>query len=170
METWDLFDIARRPLERTHLRGQKLNQDEYHMDVEIWTVDSHNNILITLRDPQKEKYPDKWESTGGSALAGETSRQAAVRELCEETGITAGEDELVYWGTHLEQAAFVDIYLLRRDIPVARLTMQEGETVDARWISLEELERMIADRSLALPIGEHFGTVRERFIKNLEVL
>lgn len=170
METWDLFDIERQPLHKTHRRGEKLNYGEYHIDVEIWTIDSGNNVLVTLRDPQKENYPDKWESTGGSALAGETSRQAAVRELCEETGITAGEDELVYLGTHLEQAAFVDIYLLRRDTPVSQLTMQEGETVDARWISLEELERMIADRSLALPIGEHFETVRERFIKNLEVL
>lgn len=167
MENWDLFDIQRRPLHRTCRRGEILNPGEYHMDVEIWTVDRNQNVLLTLRDPRKEAYPDKWESTGGSALAGETSRQAAVRELHEETGILAAEEELTYLGTHLEHTAFMDIYLLRRDIPISQLTMQDGETVDAKWVTLAELETMIADHSLALPIGEHFETVKECFHRQL---
>ena len=34
-------------------------------------------------------------NTGGSVLAGETSRQGAVRELKEETGIGVSEEELI---------------------------------------------------------------------------
>ena len=89
MELWDLFDAGRRPLVRTHPRGTPCAAGEYHIVVSVWTLDSRDNFLLTLRDPAKESYPNTWENTGGSALAGETSRAAAVRELAEETGILA---------------------------------------------------------------------------------
>lgn len=54
------------------------------MVVEVWTVNSEKNILVTLRYASKEIYPNKWENSGGSALAGETSKQAAVRELLKK--------------------------------------------------------------------------------------
>jgi len=147
-----------------------MNTGEYHIVVEVWTVDSDKNVLVTLRDPTKEEYPNKWENTGGSALAGETSRQAAVRELREETGIIAAEDELSFLGTCQEHSAFVDIYLLRRNIPISQLTMQEGETVDAKWVSIEQLDAMIRDESLALPTGKRLAEVRKIFQKHLDFL
>lgn len=169
METWDVFDSERQPLRKTHQRGEAMNPGEYHTVVEIWTVDSNKHVLVTRRDPRKEEYPDKWENTGGSALSGETSRQAAVRELFEETGIIAREDELAYLGTDQEVSAFVDVYLLRRDMPLSELTMQEGETVDAKWISLEQLEAMIKDHSFALPLGRRLQKVRKDFLKHLDI-
>ena len=73
MELWDLYDSNRQPLFRTQLRNQLINPGEYHIDIEVWTVNSNKNLLVTLRDPNKENYPGKWENTGGSVLAGETS-------------------------------------------------------------------------------------------------
>lgn len=163
MEMWDLFDKMRRPLSRTHLRGTPLNPNEYHLVVEIWTVNSNKEILITLRDPHKEKYPNQWEITGSSAIAGETSRQAAVRELQEETGITAKEDELIFLGTTQGRSHFVDAYLLHRDIAIPELTLQEGETVDAKWISLDQLNAMIENHSLVIPTGKQLETFKNYF-------
>ncbi len=170
MELWDLYDKNRQPLFRTHQRGKKMNPGEHHIVVEVWTVNSKKEILVTLRDHCKEDYPDKWENTGGSALAGETSKQAAIRELMEETGIIALENNLILLGTYQEESAFVDIYLLRRDILINQLKVQDGETVDARWISLEELDNMIADQSLDLPTGKRFKYVEQCFLKNLRIL
>lgn len=164
MEHWDLFDGARNPLGKTRLRGTPGTPGEYHIVVSIWTVNSHGNILLTLRDSAKESYPNCWENTGGSALAGETSRQAAVRELEEETGIVASEDELVLIGIEPTRDSFVDHYLLRRDVPLGEIRLQEGETADAKWVTLAELDAMIVDLSLAKPIGEQFNEIRERFL------
>ena len=164
MELWDLYDAERTPLFRTRVRGTPCVQGEYHLVVSIWTVDSRGNILLTLRDPAKESFPNTWENTGGSALAGETSRQAAVRELEEETGIIAAEDELFLLGTERTKDSFVDHYLLRRDIPIHEIRLQHGETADVKWVFLSELDRMIADFSLAKPIGEQFNRIRERFL------
>ncbi|NLI53433.1 MAG: NUDIX domain-containing protein [Clostridiales bacterium] len=168
MELWDLFDTDRRPLGKTHARGTPVNPGEYHIVVSIWTVDSKGNILLTLRAPSKESYPDRWENTGGSALAGETSRQAAIRELMEETGIAAIEDELILLGAQTARDSFVDHYLLRRDVDLRDVRLQPGETADAKWVELEELDAMIADLSLAKPIGEQFNEIRATFLLFLE--
>lgn len=164
MELWDLFDDVRTPLGKTRMRGMPGSPGEYHIVVSIWTVDSRGNILLTLRDSVKESYPDRWENTGGSALAGETSKSAAVRELEEETGISAAEDELILVGTEATRDSFVDHYLLRRDISLADIRLQPGETADAKWVSLSELNEMISDLTLAKPIGEQFNEIRERFL------
>ena len=164
MEYWDLYDRNRLPLGRTHLRGTPCANGEFHLVVSIWTVDSSGNILLTLRDPIKESYPNHWENTGGSALAGETSLQAAVRELEEETGIVATEAELRFLATEITRDTFVDHYFLRRDLPLSEILLQKGETADARWVTLEQLDAMVADLSLAKPIGDQFIGIRERFL------
>jgi len=168
MESWDLFDENRKALNRAIKRGEEKKQGEYHIVVSIWTVNSKGEILVTLRDPHKEVYPNTWENTGGSVLVGETSRQGAVRELYEETGISALEDELILLGTFKEESAFVDIYLLKRDIGLEELTMQEGETVDAKWITIDTLWEWVEDHTLALPIGERLNDVWNEFKKHLD--
>ena len=164
MEHWDLFDISRNPLGKTRLRGTPALAGEYHVVVSIWTVDSAGNILLTLRDSAKESYPDRWENTGGSALASETSRQAAVRELFEETGIVASEEELLLLGEQIARDSFVDHYFLQRDVPITEIRLQQGETADAKWVTLATLDEMIADLTLAKPIGEQFNEIRERLL------
>jgi 8-oxo-dGTP diphosphatase len=170
MELWDLYDSNRQPLHRTHQRGKIENPGEYHIVVEVWTVNSKKNVLITLRDPSKETYPDKWENTGGSAITRETSRQAAVRELFEETGIKEYEDDLTLLGTVQEESDFVDVYLLFHDAAISQLTMQQGETVAAKWVTIEQLDEMISNESLALPVGKRLNLVRDNFELCLESL
>jgi len=167
MEYWDLYDAERQALGRTIQRGKQKRAGEYHQVVSIWVINSKGEILLTLRDPNKVICPDKWENTGGSVLAGETSRQGAVRELREETGIVASEYELILLGTLQEESAFVDTYLLKRDLPIEHIVLQEGETVDAKWVTPQMLENMIADLSLAEPIGLRLYPIRDTFLSHL---
>jgi len=163
MEKWDLFDEKRKPLNRTHTRGNEMVIGENHIVVDIWTVNSDKEILLTLRHPDKEIYPNFWENTGGSVLTGETSRSGAVRELFEETGINVNEDELVLLGTRKETTAFVDTYIVRKDISIPGLTMQEGETVDVKWVSIEKLDEMINNGDIASPVAERLEPLRKKF-------
>lgn len=148
----------------------KKKSSEYHTVVEVWTVNSEKNILVTLRNTSKEIYPNKWENSGGSALAGETSKQAAVRELFEETGIVTTEEELHFLATFKEISTFHDIYILHKDVLIEHLTMQPGETTRAKWITLNQLEKMAADKNLAASIGRRFAIIRKDFIKILNNL
>lgn len=163
MELWDLLDEKRQPLNKMHNREDNMIIGQYHVVVGIWTVNSNNEILLTLRHPDKKEYPNFWENTAGSVLAGETIREGAVRELFEETGIVANEDELFLLGTKKEETAFVDTYILRRDVKISELTMQEGETIDAQWVTLDKLDRMIKLGAIALPVVKRLAFLRKSF-------
>jgi len=163
MELWDLYDENRKLINKLHNRENPMVHSENHIVVDIWTVNSNYEVLLTLRHPDKKDYPDCWENTGGSILAGENSKQGAVRELFEETGIIACENELHLLGTQKEPTAFVDSYIVRKDIKISELTMQDGETVGAKWVSLRTLDEMISDGSIAYPVSRRLKPVRKEF-------
>lgn len=57
----------------------------YHLVVHVCVFNQKGEMLIQQRQPFKQGWPNLWDVTmGGSALAGETSQQAAMRELKEE--------------------------------------------------------------------------------------
>ena len=162
-ELWDLYDGHRNPLHITHVRGSRLKRGTYHIAVGIWTVNERNEILLTLRSPEKKDWPNLWENTAGSVLAGETSREGAVRELREETGIQVTEEELYLLGTETGRNTIGDCYMVRKNIPLEQVVCQQGETCDARWVTVEELDRMIAQGLVAPPVSGRLGRIRKRF-------
>jgi isopentenyldiphosphate isomerase len=161
MEYWDLYTEDRQRTGRTHRRGNPLEEGTLHLVVSVWVVDRSGRFLLTLRSPDKELYPGFWENTAGSALAGETSRQAAVRELYEETGIGVDEGALRFLGTQKSRDAFVDLYLAVVDDPLPEIRLQPGETVDAKWVDAACLDRMMANGSVAKPVARRFAQSRE---------
>ena len=162
-EFWDLFDDNRVFLNKQCRRGDEIAAGENHIIIEVWTVNSAGELLLTLRHPDKREYANKWEDTGGCAMAGETSRQAAVRELFEERGLAAREEELIFLGTVKEAISFTDIYMLHRDVSLDELRLCEGETTAAKWVTPEVLGSIIADESLALYAGRRLNHVRKEF-------
>lgn len=56
--------------------------------------DAAKNVLYVRRGSTAPTRPGAWEWPGGHVEPGETAPEAAVRELREETGIKAREDEL----------------------------------------------------------------------------
>lgn len=54
MEYWDLYDSERKPLGRTHLRGDKFEDGEYYVCCEVWVVNSEGKFLTTKRHPEKK--------------------------------------------------------------------------------------------------------------------
>ena len=105
MELWDLYDSQRNPLNKTHERGQPFAEGEFYVCAEIWVKNSEGKFLITKRHPDK-KAGNLWEFSGGGTLAGETTKQSAVRELEEETGIKIDESELELFATYQKKNYF----------------------------------------------------------------
>ena len=90
MELWDIYDIDRQKTGKLCRRvdGKALADQDYHLVVHICLFNPHGQLLIQRRQLDKAGYPGLWDVTAaGSALAGETSAQAAARELFEEMGI-----------------------------------------------------------------------------------
>ena len=155
MEFNDIYDKNRNLTGRIHQRGTPWHRGEYGIVVCVWVYDGNGKVLMTRRAPEKT-YAGTWENSGGGAQAGETSRQAIARELFEETGIRAGEDEFEFIGTDRNQYAFYDFYCLKRQTPLEEIVLLPGETDDVKWVTLEEVHDMIDRKEICQVIANQF--------------
>jgi len=167
IEIWDLYNVNGQMLNRTCTNIDPLCSGEYHLYADIWTINYKNELLLTLRSPQKDTHPNKWENTGGSVLSGESSQQGALRELYEETGITATESELIKLGEMIGESTIYHIYILRKDVSESDVILNPDETVDAKWVTIEMLYDMIDEELLVPAIKKKLGVVLEK-IKQLQ--
>ncbi|TVR48423.1 MAG: NUDIX domain-containing protein [Puniceicoccaceae bacterium] len=144
-ELWDIYDASGKKQGRTIQRGHTLQPGEYHLVVQVWPRDSAGRFLIQKR-PQHLKYlPGRWAATGGSVLAGETSRQGAVRELAEELGWTVQPEDLTCILEERSGNALSSAWLLECDLPVAEVVLQTEEVEEVRWASSAEIRGMVED-------------------------
>lgn len=156
MELWDTYDIDRLPTGGVAIRGRELRSGEYHMVVHIGIFNSEGKLLIQRRCMQKATFPGKWDITvGGSALKGETSRQAMRRELLEELGIDIDFSDIRPKLTVNFEQGFDDYYLICRDIDLSGLRLQEEEVMDARWADMDEILELM-DRGEFIPFMKSF--------------
>ncbi len=141
-EYWDVYNEQRLPMGKLHKRGNPLKDGEYHLVVDIVVINTDGRLLIDRRSPKKRNCPNYWEFTSGSVLAGEESRQGAVRELSEELGIKVDADRLIMLGKSQLDHRLVDTYMLIAPVDLSELILQEGEVAEAKLVSLQQLDEI----------------------------
>lgn len=148
MELWDIYDKNRNKTGKTIKRGERLKQGEYHLIVHIWIKNSNNEFLIQQRS-EKVKNPLVWSTTGGSAVAGEDSFTAALREVKEELGIDLKDKKgyLFEEGIYEEdnQQYLSDTYLYFIDIDIKDLKLQTEEVKQAKYEKMSKIKEMMAN-------------------------
>lgn len=149
-EWQDLFDQNGHYAGR-HFRGDPIPEGTYHHLVTVFTLNSRHEILLTQRAMNKS-YPGMWETTAGAVLEGEKPLHAAMRELFEETGLSAKEEELIYLGAMqtTKKTAWMHGYFLHSEASMDQIRLQEGETMDAKWVPLDWA--LCFDQTLAVPV------------------
>ncbi|MBQ4050893.1 MAG: NUDIX domain-containing protein [Oscillospiraceae bacterium] len=171
-EIWDIVDSEGRPTGRTMKKGAPMQENDYHPAVSVWIVNEKGEFLISRRVSSKTAAPGMWETTGGSALAGEDVLTAALREVREELGVVLipekGHILTEYTWPHSDGsgAAFFSVWLFRQEVPLADIVLQKEETCDVRWASRQELRRLIAEGSF-IPytyLEELFRQTEENYV------
>ena len=159
-EKWDILDEKGKPSGRTTLRGKvNLKPGEYHLVVHIWVVSSDGRILIQRRSDNIKLMPGEWAATGGAAISGEDSFTAARRELFEELGIKSNRDTLRKILRIKRRNSLLDIWTIVCDLPVEKLKLQESEVAEVKWVSLEELKKMILEEKFHNYGREYFERI-----------
>ena len=141
VELWDVYDRERNLTGRFQRRGEVLQQGDYHLVIHVWLQNSEGKFLITKRSPNKD-FPNMWECTGGSALAGEDSLSAAMREVQEETGIILKPENGKVMLSGIGTDYLYDIWVFQHDFNLKDVLLQEGETCDAKTADAEEILKM----------------------------
>ena len=148
-ERWDVYDLDRRPVGLTRPRGFAHPPEQCQLVVHVCLFNKQGEMLIQRRSMAKKSYPGRWDvSVGGGVLAGETAREAAVREAREELGI-----EIDLTGpaavTLAFEGGFDDYFLADWDGQPEALTLQTEEVMDARWATRAEMLEMLQAEMLA---------------------
>lgn len=170
MEVWDVYDINRNKIQgRTSVRGSDdMTDDEFHLVIFAVVCDSEGNLLCSMRDRNK-MFGGTWEFCGGSALSGESSRQAAERELLEETGLDVEgcEGEIVATATKYWKGSnwFYDVWLFRCDFDVGNLVAQRGEVERIEKHNIEEVRRFLKEKNFTGITNEFIDKIEESIKK-----
>lgn len=142
-EYWDVYTKDRIRTGRLHRRGDKMKKGNYHLVVHVCIFNSKNQLLIQQRQPFKKGWPNMWDlSVGGSAVAGDSSSQAAEREVMEELGLKLDLSEYRPVFTMNFSDGFDDYYIVKKDVKLSELRLQEEEVQRVRWVDKEEALRM----------------------------
>lgn len=149
MEYWDIYDSEKRVTGRKMLRNDwHMKLGDYHLTVLALIRDAAGRILITQRKADKEWAPLKWEIPGGGVRAGETSEQAVLREVAEETGLRFMPEQGRCIHTYRSDSPaeqnnyFVDIYEFRGDFTKEDVKIQEDEVESFRLATPQEVRAL----------------------------
>lgn len=165
-ELWDIIDKNGNATGRQHERGKPMNKDEYHLEVCVLIENGKGEYLISQRAPNKT-FPNMWEFTGGSAVAGDDSMTTALKEVKEELGIALEPQYGRMIKHHLpcgnaECHGLVDIWLFKQNIDISTVIFAADETCNAMWASHDEINRMIGEGTFAT--GGIFAYVDDLFV------
>ena len=127
--------VGRAPRDVVHREGRR------HRSVHLLLLDGAGRVFVQRRSLAKDTNPGLWDSSAaGHVDSGESSPDAAVRELHEELGVRVGVEALERTGSLGPRPAtgneFVEIYRVVSDQP---LTLQVEEIDEGRWLTVDEL-------------------------------
>lgn len=146
MELWDIFDGNGNKTGETVNRGKTMRQDEYHLVVHIWIKNSNGEFIFTKRTSNKT-FSNMWQTTGGSAIGGDDSLQAALREVKEEIGIdlsiTNGKCLFRLKRQHHDFPDFVDVWLFKEEVDITKVVYQPEEVCGAKWATPNQIHSLI---------------------------
>lgn len=154
-EMLDIYDKDHRKKDYQKKRKSKLTDNEYHLLVRTWIVNSKGEILLAQRGKNK-RGPLLWECTAGSAISGETNIDTINREVMEELGIDLSNDiglqiVNIRRDTHHD---FYEVWLYKKDISLNEIHIDGVEVIDVKWVSLSKLEQMISNNELMPTLTE----------------
>lgn len=163
-EYFDIVDENGEPTGEVTEREYAHTHGVRHRTSHLWLVGNRKGklcVLLQKRSKNKDSFPDCYDiSSAGHIPAGDGYRQSAVRELREELGISAREDELIYCGdrkiaidSEFHGKAFCDrqcsrVFMLWCDLEESDFVLQEEEVESVRWIPLEECIEGVRSGSL----------------------
>lgn len=129
----------------------------WHRTVHVWILDHAGKALLQQRSLRKENHPGLWDiSSAGHIDAGESSLQAALREVSEELGLAleAGclvkigenaDEQILLEGAYIDRE-FHDIYVAHiAPVQLEQIRFRDGEVQAIRWLTGPAMERELRE-------------------------
>lgn len=157
MEIFDIVDENGQPTGDTVSRDMAHREGILHRTAHVWVIrrkPDGADVLLQKRSLEKDSFPGMYDtSSAGHIPAGDEPLPSALRELQEELGICAGEEQLTYAGRFRIQYEkefhgkifrdneVSDVFVYQEPVAIERLSLQESEVEEVRWFDLDEVWR-----------------------------
>lgn len=167
MDFTEYLDIVNEKGEPT---GEKIERETAHREgimhrtSHVWLIRQKNGkteILLQKRCDTKDSFPGCYDiSSAGHIPAGVGFIPSAIRELKEELGVDAKEEELIYCGDRTviwddefhgkpyHDRQFSRIFVLRCDMDEAEFSLQKEEVSAVLWSELDETIKAVEENSI----------------------
>lgn len=158
-ELIDIVDKQGNPTGVSELKSVIHQKGLFHHTAHVWYYTKQGDVLLSQRSAKKTICPLMWDvSVAGHIDAGETPKQAAIRETQEEIGIIISEDSLQLIGVFecfqsyengIQDNEFHNTFIAEITESISQLTPQEDEVEALKFISLDKFKTYIDT------IGDH---------------
>lgn len=155
MEVFDIVDEKGRPTGAAVERNEAHRLGIRHRTAHIWIVrvkDGKKEVLLQKRAMNKDSFPGSYDtSSAGHIQAGDEPLESAKRELFEELGIKAEDEDLSFAGTfdilyekEFHGKIFKDneiafVYTYTKPVDKEKLVLQKEEVDSVEWFDIEEV-------------------------------
>ena len=171
MELLDVVDEYGCPTGQKIERSVAHSEGIRHRTAHVWIVrrtDEGTEVLLQKRSMNKDSFPGRYDtSSAGHIQAGAEPKESAIRELREELGIIAGQEDLEFVDTfvvHYEKefhghmfrdSEIAFVYAYSKPVDISRLILQKEELDGVDWFGLEYVydECKKHNQKFCAPIG-----------------
>ncbi|MBP0903589.1 NUDIX domain-containing protein [Mariniflexile gromovii] len=158
----DIVDEKGNPTGTSELKSVIHQKGYYHHTAHVWFYTKNGAVLLSQRSAKKSICPLMWDvSVAGHIDAGETAKQAAIRETKEEIGLSISEIDLKPIGIFecfqsyengIVDNEFHNTFIAELKVPLSALKVQEEEVEALKLVSFKELAYLIEN----VGIDNHF--------------
>lgn len=159
MEYLDIYNEKKEKLNKKIKRGDKLLDNEHILVAVIFIENSEGKYLI--QKTSKEKG-EKYATTGGHVLSGETPKTAIIRETKEELGLDVSNENIIYICDLLFGIPFGEIYYLKKDLDIAKLKLQQEEVEQVEYLTKTEILKLIETEKMVKSHGLMFKKMLDK--------
>ena len=174
MEYIDIFDENNNSTGEIKEKAKAHEDGNFHRTAHVWIINDKKELLLQKRSNSKKTHPNCWDISGaGHIKAKESVTTGAIRELKEELGVKAKDEDLQYVATikstkNPKNMEFQYVYLLKCNKKVEEYVFEDNEVSEVKYVHFEELEKMVKEKAKGLLIhDEEFKKLFE-YIRNKE--
>lgn len=105
----------------------------------VIVINENNEILALKRSQSASGHNGLWNFPGGGVEDDESIYDAAIRELYEEAGLKAKEDDLIYFETHSTGKLVIHYFITNKFDGQVEINKESSEY---KWAKISEIKKM----------------------------
>ena len=148
-EPIDIYNEQNEAQNIIQMRSEAHKKGLWHRSAHMWVYNDNSEILLQLRSAGKIIFPGKWDvSSAGHIGEGEEALESAIRELQEEIGISAANEDLQFYKISKQSSQYGDfldnefhyVYFLKFNDDISNLVLQKEEVEEIKFYHTDFLK------------------------------